>query len=246
MARNKMGGIKASPNKGKDLTGTWHITLKIDGARMLRRPDGTPVSRADKPLYNLDHISKDITDAEIYEKDWETSMGLVRRSVNGSPVDASKVYSLDPLDPRLDLGEYDNPSHEYLQKLMETKVAEGYEGLIVRQGDKWLKYKPKDSADVFITGFQAGTGKHEGRMGALLTNYGKVGTGFDDQQRIWWQQMFDLHGLVWLNKQIIQCTYMEWTKAGKMRHPVYEHHRVDKTEESLGDAYENLFGLRSA
>ena len=126
---------------------------------------------------------------------------------------------------------------------MNQQIALGYEGLVVRKGSTWLKYKPSDTADVRITGFQAGTGKHEGRMGALLTNYGAVGTGFDDAARIHWQLMFDLHGLVWLNKQIIEVEFMEWTKYGKMRHPVMKNHRVDKTEESLGGSYENLFGM---
>ena len=239
-----MGGIKASPNKGKDLKGLWHVTLKIDGARMLRRADGTPVSRADKPLYNLEGVSHDITDAEIYATNWETSMGLVRRSINGSPVPKEFVYSLDPLDSRLDLGVFRDPDHEFLQTLMANKVKEGFEGLVVRQGDKWLKYKPSDTVDIPVTGIQEGTGKHLGKMGALLTDYGKVGTGFDDAQRAWWQLMYDLHGLQWLTKQIIECSFMEWTKGGKMRHPVFEKHRTDKTEVNLGESYENMFGLR--
>lgn len=240
MARNKLGGIKAVPNKGKDLKGRWHITLKIDGARMLRREDGTPVSRADKPLYNLDHISKEITDAEVYDTNWATSMSLVRSSVNGPPVHPSKVYSIDPLDDRLDLGYSDSPTHEYLQKLMEEKVSQGYEGLIVRQGEKWIKYKPSDTADVFLTGFQAGTKKYTGMMGALLTNYGKVGSGFTDEERVWWQMMYDLHGLPWLQKQLIQVSFMEWTSGWKFRHPVFDFIRDDKTTESLGEAYEGV------
>jgi hypothetical protein len=245
MAFNKYGGNRPKPNKGKDLKGRWHITLKLDGARMHRDSEGNPISRAGKPLYNLDHIDKEIVDAEVYEKNWETSMSLVRSSVNGSPVDPSKVYSIEPLDPRMDLGYADNPTHRQLQKIMEEQIALGFEGLVVRQGDMWLKYKPSDTADVRITGFKAGTGKHKGRMGALLTNYGNVGTGFDDDARIHWQMMYDLHGLNWLTKQIIECTFMEWTKGGKMRHPVMEKHRTDKTEESLGGAYETMFGLSS-
>lgn len=240
MARNKMGGIKAEPNKGKDLKGLWQITLKIDGARMHRDSKGNPVSRAGKPLYNLDHIDKEITDAEVYDIDWETSMSLVRTSVNGKPVPREKVYSLDPLDARLDLGTFKDPDHAFLQRLMESKVDEGYEGLIVRQGNKWLKYKPSDSADVKVTGFQAGTGKHEGRMGALLTNYGKLGTGFDDKQREMFQEMFDKGELIGI---LVECQFMEWTKNGKMRHPVFVRIRDDKTEESLGEAYESMFNL---
>jgi hypothetical protein len=233
MARGKFNENKAKPWKGSDLQGIWSITFKIDGARMLRDSQGLPVSRAGKPLYNLSHISKDITDAEIYNENWETSMSLVRTKNNGSPVDPSFVYSLDPLDPRLDGGSIDTPSAYELQLLLKGAVEEGYEGLILRQGDKWLKVKPKDTADVFITGYQAGTGKHKGKMGALLTNYGKVGTGFSDIDREWWQMMFDLHGLTWLTTVLIEVEYMEMTSGNKFRHPRFKRVRDDKTEESL-------------
>lgn len=233
MARGKHNEIKAKPWKGEDLKGTWEITLKIDGARMLRDSNGNPVSRAGKPLYNLDLIDKSITDAEIYKQNWETSMSMVRTKNNGSPVDPSCVYSLDPLDPRLFCGALTNPNSAFLLSLMESKVKEGYEGLILRQGDKWLKVKPKDTADVLITGFQQGTGKHTGAMGALLTTKGKVGTGFSDKDRAWWQMMYDLHGLQWLTKVLIEVEYMELTPAGKFRHPRFIRIRDDKTEESV-------------
>ncbi len=240
MARNKYGGNKPKPNKGEDLTGRWHITLKLDGARMHRDVDGNPISRAGKPLYNLDHISKEIVDAEVYDKDWATSMSRVRSSVNGSPVPASMVYSIEPLDPRMDLGWLEDPTHAELQAIMDAKVAEGFEGLVIRKGKKWLKYKPTDSADVFITGYQEGTGKHEGLMGALLTNYGKVGTGFDDAQRKWWADQYKYKGIEWLTKQLIQVTFMEWSSGHKFRHPVFDCIRDDKTEENLGGNYEGM------
>tara|TARA_R110002096_G_scaffold410480_1_gene610213 strand:+ start:657 stop:1379 length:723 start_codon:yes stop_codon:yes gene_type:complete len=238
MAKNKYGGNKPKPNKGEDLKGLWLVTLKLDGARMHRDVDGNPISRAGKPLYNLDHIDKEIVDAEVYDSNWETSMSLVRSSVNGSPVAASKVYSIDPLDPRMDLGEYTDPTHALLTEIMLKQIAKGFEGLVVRQGDKWLKYKPSDSADVYVTGFQAGTGKHKGKMGALLTNYGKVGTGFSDADRERWQMLYELHGIKWLTSQLIQVSFMEWTKGGKFRHPAFECIRDDKLDEHLGEAYE--------
>jgi hypothetical protein len=200
---------------------------------MLRDSQGLPVSRAGKPLYNLSLVDKSITDAEIYNENWETSMSLVRTKNNGSPVDPSFVYSLDPLDPRLDAGSFDTPSRIEITRLMKHVVSQGYEGLILRQGDTWLKVKPKDTADVFITGYQGGTGKHKGKMGALLTNYGKVGTGFSDVDREWWQMMFDLHGLPWLTTQLIEVEFMEMTKYDKFRHPRFIRIRDDKTEESL-------------
>lgn len=244
MARGKFDEIKAKPWNGRNLKGRWEITLKIDGARMLRDDEGKPVSRAGKPLYNLDHIPEDIKDAEVYKENWETSMGLVRSSVNGSPVDLDYIYSLDPLDKRLHIGYLDNPTAKELKETMEHWVAQGYEGLIIRCGPRWLKVKPKDTADVFVTGFQAGTGKHEGRMGALLTNYGKVGTGFNDAARDWWQMMYNLHGMEWLTMQIVEVEFMEWTPQLKMRHPRFLRLRDDKTNESLGEAYESMYKLQ--
>lgn len=224
--------IKAKPWKGKDLKGTWIVTRKLDGARMLRDSEGNPVSRSGKPLYNLGHIDAKIKDAEIFLKDWETSMGLVRSSVNGSPVPESCVYSLDPLDTRLFLTKAVDPTARSIQGLLKLQLDAGDEGLILRQDDVWLKVKPKGTADVKVTGFQNGTGKHSERMGALLTNYGKVGTGFTDADRIWWQTMFDLHGLQWLTQQLIEVEYMELTDGGKFRHPRYLRLRDDKTEET--------------
>lgn len=233
MARGKFNEIKAKPWKGEDLKGGWDFTLKIDGARMLRDIHGNPVSRAGKPLYNLDDIPDTITDAEIFDTNWETSMSLVRSSKNGSPVPLDKVYTLTPLDSRLKLFLVFNPTKEFINEVMQNQVAKGFEGLILRQGDKWLKVKPKETADVLVTGFQYGTGKHEDSMGALLTTKGKVGTGFSDIDRMYWYTMYELHGLQWLTKQLIEVEYMELTTAGKFRHPRFIRIRDDKTEESL-------------
>jgi hypothetical protein len=233
MAKGTYGQIQPKPWNGKDLKGTWQVTRKIDGARMLRDSQGNPVSRSGKPLYNLSHIQASITDAEIYAGNWEDSMSLVRSSVNGTPVPEHMVYSLEPLDERLFLCNVVNPTANVINELLKLQLDAGDEGLILRQGDKWLKVKPDDTADVLVTGFQWGTGKHKGKMGALLTAYGKVGTGFSDEERRWWAMMYQLHGDVWLHKQLIEVGFMEWTNGGKFRHPRYLRIRDDKTEESV-------------
>lgn len=233
MSKGMYNENKPTPWNGKDLKGTWEISRKIDGARMLRDSEGNPISRKGKPLYNLEKVPSWIKDAEIYAGNWEASMSLVRTSVNGSPVPMSCVYSLVPLDPRLFLTTVKDPTKEFIEDLMKEQVSKGDEGLILRQGDKWLKVKPEATADIYVTGFQAGTGKHKGKMGALLTKRGKVGTGFTDEQRTWWQMMFDLHGLEWLQQQLIEVEYMELTSGGKFRHSRFIRIRDDKSEESL-------------
>lgn len=209
--------IKAKLYKGQKLKGLWQFTRKIDGVRMLRNEAGFPVSRSDKPLYNLGHVPKEITDAEIFLNNWGESVSLVR-SMYGDPVPLDCVYSLYPLDERLILGYYHDPSPDFVADMLKTALAHGDEGLVIRQGDKWLKVKPVETYDVPITGLQPGTGKYVGKMGALLTPMGKVGTGFTDAMR----------DEEWTIGEIIEVECMQLTDDGKFRHPRFVRRRFDK------------------
>jgi ATP-dependent DNA ligase len=99
-------------------------------------------------------------------------------------------------------------------------VSQGYEGLVLRQGDRWLKVKPKETYDVLVTGIVEGTGKYAGKLGALITDMGKVGTGFTDKDR---EDLFTLP----INT-IIEVECMELTPKGKFRHPRFIRVRYDK------------------
>ena len=213
--------IKPKLWNGKDLKGEWEVTLKIDGVRMLRDEDGNPVSRRGKPLYNLEGIDDAKTDAEIFLKDWETSVSMVR-TIDGPLVKNGWAYSLDPIDPRLVLSNMVDPSADTVQAKLESAVANGYEGLVLRQGDKWLKVKPSETHDVPVEYYIEGTGKYKGMLGAMMTGMGKVGTGFTDKQR------YDL----WHEKihyfPTIEVECMSITKDGKFRHPRFKRIRWDK------------------
>lgn len=237
------------PWTGKDLKGTWHFTIKIDGVRMLRDAEGKPISRNGKPLYNLEHVPVEIQDAEIYYGDWETSISHVRSSVTDvGPVHADNVFSLFPaVDKRLDLGLVIDPTSDDINKVLELVLAEGYEGLVIREiggKGKLYKVKPHETYDVQVTGMIMGTGKHEGRMGALYTPMGKVGTGFTDKQREEWYEWFTtqpcvIHDelsekptrlMLWTGAETrtIEVECWELTKDDKFRHPRYIRLREDK------------------
>lgn len=213
--------IKPKLWKGINLTGMWQITYKVDGVRMLRDEEGNPVSRAGKPLYNLQDVPSHITDAEIYCKDWETSVSMVRTR-EGSPVLLECVYSLDPLDCRLNLGIERDPRVSDIEYWLEDAVSNGYEGLILRQEDKWLKVKPKETYDVEVLGLVEGTGKYKGKLGAIKTPMGKVGTGLTDKQR----EDFWCLGLPIGSTIEVDC--MSLTKDNKFRHPRFVRIRWDK------------------
>jgi len=84
-----------------------------------------------------------------------------------------------------------------LQALLKETVKAGGEGLMLHRGaslyrgernDDLLKLKPFDDAEARVVGYQAGRGKHEGRLGALEveTPEGlrfRLGTGLSDAQR---------------------------------------------------------------
>jgi ATP-dependent DNA ligase len=89
-------------------------------------------------------------------------------------------------------------SMEEAQTLYQKKLAEGEEGLILKDPrgpweDKRVKHQVKMKAeleaDLRVTGFLPGTGKYEGKIGSLLVESadGKVktavGTGLNDEER---------------------------------------------------------------
>lgn len=220
--------IKAKGWKGNDLKGIWEVTIKIDGVRVIVE-DGVARSRRDKPLYNIPALPDG--DYEAFTGDFKETIEITRSSKSERrKLEPRELYSLSPVDPRLWWGEVEYPTADDITGLMAQANDNGYEGLILRQGDTWLKVKPSPTADVFVTGFQAGTGKHEGRLGALLTNYGKVGTGFKDADRIMFQAMYDAGTL---NGTLIEVEYMCLTTDDKFRHPRFVRIRTDKNEESL-------------
>lgn len=227
------------PWTGKDLKGTWQVTLKIDGVRMLRDANGYPVSRNGKPLYNLENIPAEITDAEIFYGDWETSISHCRSSVTDvGKVTMEHVYSLFPtVDPRLDLGNITDPTADEINTILKEVLKDGHEGLVLRElegKERLFKVKPHETYDVRVTGMVEGTGKHAGRMGALITPMGNVGTGFTDKDREWWWEQgskcleaYDL-GIEGAAPITIEVECWELTKDGKFRHPRFIRVREDK------------------
>lgn len=231
--------IHARPWNGKDLTGDWEFTLKIDGVRALWVDSGW-VSRAGKPLYNIpDPIQyrngkpPKPTDCEVYcskpgrssKENYRATIQCVRAATKDRPIYSTELYSLDPLDARLRAGTYLSPTAAFIKSEMEDAVHRGYEGLVLRQGDKWLKVKPVETHDVPIEKIIEGNpgGKHEGRMGAVMTPMGKVGTGFSDFEReaIWADRIAHI-GVT------IEVSCMQLTPDGKFRHPRFERFRYDK------------------
>lgn len=229
---------------GNDLTGAWHVTIKIDGVRALW-VDGAWQSRAGKPLLNIPHpVFATKTEMWWPGDDCELYLGSLADSVRACRTKHLKpdtprithehLYSLDPIDKRLDLGLVKDPPAEWILSKLRTVNAQGFEGLVLRSGDTWLKVKPSDNFDVLVLDMEEGEGKHKGRMGKLITHMGAVGTGFTDEERQhWWNRRIQYRdgkpphlppGL----KFTIEVECMHLTPDGKFRHARFIRERFDK------------------
>lgn len=140
--------------------------------------------------------------------------------------------------PKLYVGEDTNK----IAELLNEQVADGEEGIMIniwnapyefKRTNNLLKCKVFNTCDLRVKGFEEGTGKYTGMLGAFICEYKggevKVGSGLTD----------DLRKEIWLNKTkyqstIIEVSYFEETKdsTGKfsLRFPTFKDFRPDKTE----------------
>lgn len=207
---------------GKDVDEPLTISLKIDGVRALRSPDGSWLSRNGKPLYGLDHLPPKYNDVEVYKDNWSTSVSLCRR-IKADPIPEEYIYSLDPVDIRLHPTKFKKLSSKSLHSMLYVANIDGYEGIVFTTENGIYKIKPRPSHDVKVTGLVEGTGRNLGRLGAFETELGKVGTGFSDADReLYWSEGVNCIG------KIIEVECMGLTDNNKFRHPRFLRERWDK------------------
>jgi hypothetical protein len=223
---------KPRPWNGKALKGIWEITIKIDGWRALWNGSEWR-SRADKPLKNVPAWSPGMpTDCEIYLgslRETARALQTIHMKPDTPIVEVKHLYSLSPLDSRLELGMVVDPTAEQIFGLLDSAIKNKYEGLVLRQGERWIKVKPNETHDVLITGAGEGEeGKHLGRLGFVTTALGDVGTGFSDDER---EEMWAEHLAGTLAGQSIEVGCMHMTADGKFRHPFFIRKRPDKVAE---------------
>lgn len=205
---------------GNNLQGIWMVTRKIDGIHAFS--DGVNVtSRKGKPLYNIPFASKFI-EAEIFCGTFKESQSITRSSVNPPrQVREHEIFHLDPIDPRLFICKYLNPTIEYIVQTMNYEINQGNEGLVLYGPDgEVYKVKPVETYDVPIIGITEGKGRNKGRLGAFITPKGKV-AGMTDAQR---EEYFTPN----IIGETIEVDCMQLTPKGKFRHPRFIRMRYDK------------------
>lgn len=130
-----------------------------------------------------------------------------------------------------------------ITELLEEEVANGEEGIMInicdalyefKRTNSLLKVKKMNTLDLEITGFEEGSGRLAGMLGAILVRYKdgnvvKVGSGFSDELRKEiWQHPLRYHGA------ICEIQYFEETTNAdggeSLRFPIFKDFRPDKTE----------------
>jgi DNA ligase-1 len=106
------------------------------------------------------------------------------------------VQIMPGMDVDLDTAE----GHDIMRRFADDSVAQGFEGIMIKsmdapyeckRSDFWMKWKPTITVDLDIVGFEEGTGRNLGRLGAIIcegNDNGRkiqvnVGTGFSDSNR---------------------------------------------------------------
>lgn len=195
------------------------ISYKIDGVQ-LKVKGGKYQSRAGKELYNLPEGLSDGT-YEIFLGNWNKTITACR-SKGLATITLDCIYKLHPeIDPRLIVGTFPIITPDDAQKHLKEALKQGYEGVVLRTEADEFKLKEKITHDTLIIGKLEGTGRNKGRLGALVTMHGQVGTGFTDQERIdlWTMDLTDM---------CVEVEAMSISKDGKFRHPRFIRLRPDK------------------
>jgi ATP-dependent DNA ligase len=181
-------------------------------------------------LYPFDLILREEIDAMRYEMPAEERHERLHAMIDWSEVD--DVLRRVPETPVT--------SAEQVHALHLQAISEGWEGLVLhslqapyacKRSDAWIKVKAWQSAEFAVIGFQAGTGKHIGRLGALIVSgeydgqkiTSEVGTGFTDAMREHiWQHRPQVLG------KWAEIKFFEATKDASLRFPSFLRFREDE------------------
>lgn len=128
-------------------------------------------------------------------------------------------------------GKYDK---RIVQQELDKQIALEHEGVMVnlanaayegKRTKNILKVKAMQDCDLKIIGFEEGTGKNKGTLGAIIVDYKgfevKVGSGFTDQDRdYFWNNQKELLGRV-ITVQYFEETTNKKDNSLSLRFPVY-------------------------
>ena len=134
-------------------------------------------------------------------------LGSIRERVNAN---FTSLHILDHIIVDLDTTD----GRSIMDRFAKEQIDLGYEGIMIKDVDApyvckrrtaWMKWKPTITVDLEVVGYEEGTGRNAGRLGAFIcegVDDGRlirvnVGGGFSDAQRIdFWLRRDQLIGFI--------------------------------------------------
>jgi len=223
------GAVSMFSRNGKELVNFPHIAKQISKhAIFFQEPmvlDGEVMSSSFQDLMKQVHRKSDVESNDavlnlfdiLTLKDFQAGLSS-RTQIERSTWLKQWFTPLADHMPNVDivgqvLLDLENPEHQAKFKEINAQaIAGGYEGIMIKDPDApyetkrsvaWLKQKPYIEVSLTVVGTEEGTGKNEGRLGALIvegTDDGKlirtnVGSGLTDDNRItYWAARDNLVG----------------------------------------------------
>ena len=129
--------------------------------------------RSDGMVYNI----FDIIPLDDFERGWWNAQQLKRTNwlekVRATIESEDCLAVMEGLEVDLDTAE----GHDQMRRYAEDAVKDGFEGIMIKNAEApyeckrssfWMKWKPTISVDLKIVGFEEGTGRNQGRLGAII------------------------------------------------------------------------------
>jgi DNA ligase-1 len=258
VAINEPSGVKFFSRKGQQIEGMTMLEeqfkelptgMVYDGELLLVNKDNLPsdqLFRATQKVVRKDGEKKDL---ELHVFDGlpieEFKTGKSKKTYE------QRRNTLDLMFGRLNDGliqfikllpvMYVGEDKSAIITLASAVEAEGFEGLMINTADGLyeskrvavlLKVKSFKSADLLCMGLEEGTGRNEGRLGAILVEYKggitRIGTGFSDEQRDYlWNNPDEIVGKI-IETKFFEESMDEKTRQVSLRFPVFVCVRTDK------------------
>jgi DNA ligase-1 len=146
--------------------------------------------------------------------------------------------------PHLQVDLDTSEGNNQLERYAKDMVNAGFEGIMIKnleapylckRSTDWMKWKPVHDYDLTVIGIEPGTGKHKGRMGALVCegeDDGKhivvnVGSGYTDTER---QEYWDDQTSVIGQTVVVMADAVTMNQDGSysLRFPRFKTFRTDK------------------
>ena len=226
------GRVDQFSRNGKELINFPHVKEQFAMvAKQFTEPmvfDGEIMSSSFQDLMRQVHRKSDVqsADAELYLFDWmplsefESGKSKKKQKQRSEELEAwfeDKMF-LQLLNVKVVKQEIVNLNSavgaKRFKEINAKAIDGGYEGIMIKDPNahyetkrtvSWLKLKPFIEVSLTIVGFEEGTGKNIGKLGALIcegTDDGKfirvnVGGGYSDDQRdAYWQDRQDMLGKI--------------------------------------------------